>query len=93
MKSWTCCIFTGGGTFESKLYFISSDSLIDLAETYGHGKFGDPDWEVESIPKFLDPCLEGFEGCTVNVNCYGIWSGVGREDIHKSLVHELRFAG
>jgi hypothetical protein len=45
---------------------------------------------VESIPVFLDPCLEGFEGGTVNMDCYVIWSGVGREDIHEALVDELR---
>jgi hypothetical protein len=60
---------------------------------YGHGEFGEPDREVESIPIFLDFRLEGFEGCTVNMDCYIIWSVVGREDIHESLAHELRFAG
>ena len=90
MKSWTCCILVGGGTFGSKLYFISSDSSAEEAETYGHSELGYPNWEVESIPVFLDFCLECFESGTVNVYCYVIWSSVGREDIHKSLVHELR---
>jgi hypothetical protein len=86
-------MLVGGGTLGSKLYFISSDSSAKEVETYGHGELGKPDWEVESIPIFLDFRLEGFEGCTVDVDCYVIWSSVGREDIHESLVHELRFAG
>jgi hypothetical protein len=64
--------------------------LIDLAETYGHGKLSHPDWEVKSIPVFLDLCLECFEGGTVDVDCYVIWSGVGREDNHEALVDKLR---
>jgi len=58
--------------------------------TYGHGELGHPDREVESIPVFPDLRLEGFEGCTVDVDCYVIWSRVWREDIHESLAHELR---
>jgi hypothetical protein len=57
--------------------------------TYGHGELGHPDREVERIPVFLDFRLEGFEGGTVDVDCYVIWSGVGREDIHESLYDEL----
>jgi hypothetical protein len=83
-------MLVGGGTLGSKLYFISSDSSAQEAETYGHGEFGKPDWEVESIPVFLDFCLECFEGGTVNMDCYVIWSGVGMEDIHESLHDELR---
>jgi hypothetical protein len=83
-------MLVGGGTLGSKLYFISSDSLTKEVETYGHGEFGEPDWEVESIPIFLDFCLECFEGGTVNVDCDIIWSGVGREDINEALVDELR---
>ena len=90
MKSWTCCIFVGGGTFGSKLYYISLDSVTREAEIYGHGEFGYPDWKVEGIPIFLDLRSQGFESGTVNVYCNVVWSSVGREDIHESLVDELR---
>jgi hypothetical protein len=82
-------MLVGGGTLGSKLYFISSDSSAQEAETYGHGEFGKPDWEVESIPIFLDLRSEGIESGTVNVDCYIIWFSVGREDIQEPLDDEL----
>jgi hypothetical protein len=74
-----------------KALLISCDSKDEEAETitHGHGELRYPDWKMESIPVFLDFCLESVESGTVNVDCNIIWSGIGREDIHKSLGDEL----
>jgi hypothetical protein len=57
------------------------------AATYGHGKLGDPNREMESIPELFDSSSERFESRTVDVYRDVVRFRRARQDIHESLHH------